>query len=284
MVSDEKLTLSLSHAPYFSTAAFKIIKYDVSRDGDPFEFILEFIELLQCVNWCFSSNLRSCRSLVFQVFSLVLPSAFFLTLWCVFWVLVVPSGLWGSVPFAFFSSSVVLLLTYLQVYWFFLLLLKSASETHSEFSISVIVLFDSGNPIWLSSCLFVDSPYLVIRCPHACSSPPRRLFIWLHQVLVEAHGIFSLHCSRWSLQLWRVGVFSCDRWGLQLWCVGSSAVACGIFSCVGSSVVACDIQFPDQGLNPVSLALGAQSLSRWITREVPLLVFLLGFLQFFEYI
>lgn len=50
MVSDEKLTLSLSHAPYFSTAAFKIIKYDVSRDGDPFEFILEFIELLQCVN------------------------------------------------------------------------------------------------------------------------------------------------------------------------------------------------------------------------------------------
>ena len=95
------------------------------------------------------------------------------------------------------------------------------------------------------------------------------LFIWLHQVPVDAHGIFSLHCS---------------RWGLQLWQVGSSAVACGIFSCVGSSVVACGIQFPDQGLNPVPLALGAQSLSRWITREVPLLVFLLGFLQFFEYI
>lgn len=30
---------------------------------------LEFFELLQCVSWCFSSNLRSCRSFVFQIFS-----------------------------------------------------------------------------------------------------------------------------------------------------------------------------------------------------------------------
>ena len=48
--------------------------------------------------------------------------------------------------------------------------------------------------------------------------------------------------------------------------------------------MACGIQFPDQGLKPVPLALGAQSLSHWTTREVPLPVFLLGFLQFFEYI
>ena len=34
------------------------------------------------------------------------------------------------------------------------------------------------------------------------------LFIWLHQVLVAAHGIFSLHCG--------MGALSCSMWGLVL--------------------------------------------------------------------
>ena len=42
------------------------------------------------------------------------------------------------------------------------------------------------------------------------------LFIWLHQVLVEAHGIFNFHCSKWGLLAYR-------------------------------------IQFPDQGSNPGAL-------------------------------
>ena len=107
-----------------------------------------------------------------------------------------------------------------------------------------MVLFDSGNPVWLFSCLFVDSPYLMIRCPRTCSSPRPPdvyLFIWLHQVLVEALGLFSLQCS---------------MWGLQPWHVGSSAVACGI-------------QFPEQVLNPVPLHWELRALATGITREVP---------------
>ena len=35
------------------------------------------------------------------------------------------------------------------------------------------------------------------------------------------------------------------------------------------SLVACGIEFPDQVFKPGSTALGAQSLSRWTTREDP---------------
>ena len=47
---------------------------------------------------------------------------------------------------------------------------------------------------------------------------------------------------------------------------------------VGLLVVACGIQFPDQGLNPGPLRLGAQSLSHWTSREVPLLFNRVAFL------
>ena len=58
------------------------------------------------------------------------------------------------------------------------------------------------------------------------------LFIWLHWVLVVAHGIFDRHCS--------MGTLSCGIWD----------------------------QVPWQGLNLGPQALGAWSLSRWTTREV----------------
>ena len=71
------------------------------------------------------------------------------------------------------------------------------------------------------------------------------LFISLHWVLVEAHGIFDLHCSRWDL----------------------SAVACKLISCmwyansrlghVGSSSLT-----RDQTQAP---SLGARNLSHWTT-------------------
>ena len=56
------------------------------------------------------------------------------------------------------------------------------------------------------------------------------LFIWLQQVLVAAHGIFS--CGVWTL--------SCSLWDLVPW----------------------------PGIKPVPPALGVQSLSHWITRQV----------------
>ena len=57
------------------------------------------------------------------------------------------------------------------------------------------------------------------------------LFIWLHQVFIEAHWIFIMAC----------GLFSCGIWDLILW----------------------------PGIEPGPLALGAQRLSHWTTGEVP---------------
>ena len=75
------------------------------------------------------------------------------------------------------------------------------------------------------------------------------LFIWLHQVPVDAHGIFSLHCS---------------RWGLQLWCVGSSAVTGGVFSCGVwhlqlCRVFSCGMWYPVPwpGIEPSSPCIGS---------------------------
>ena len=61
------------------------------------------------------------------------------------------------------------------------------------------------------------------------------LFIWPHQVSVEAHGIFS--CGMQTL--------SCGMWDLVPW----------------------------PGIEPRPPALGVQSLSYWTTREVPGLCF-----------
>ena len=63
------------------------------------------------------------------------------------------------------------------------------------------------------------------------------LFIWLHWVLAAAHRIFNLH------------------------------VACGKLCCC-----MCDLA-PWPGMEPGTPALGAGSLSHWITREVPELSF-----------
>ena len=59
------------------------------------------------------------------------------------------------------------------------------------------------------------------------------IFIWFHQVLVAACGIFDLCCGRRTL--------SCNMWDLVPW----------------------------PGIEPGPSALGAQSLSHWTTREVP---------------
>ena len=59
----------------------------------------------------------------------------------------------------------------------------------------------------------------------------RYLFIWLHWVLVAACGIFS----------WSIRALSCRMWGLVL----------GL------------------GIQPEPPALGAWSVSRWTTREIP---------------
>ena len=65
------------------------------------------------------------------------------------------------------------------------------------------------------------------------------LFIWLHQVLVAACGIFLATC----------GIFNCGMWTLMQDLV------------------------PWPGIEPWPPALGAQSLSHWITREVPIYLF-----------
>ena len=61
-----------------------------------------------------------------------------------------------------------------------------------------------------------------------------------HQVLVVALGIFGLHCG--------CAIFSCSMW----------ALSCGIWALVSWL-----------GIEPGPLALGAWSLGRWTTREVP---------------
>ena len=71
------------------------------------------------------------------------------------------------------------------------------------------------------------------------------LFIWLHRVLVVAHGIFI------------VGV-------------GSLVVACGIFSCgMGTLSGSMWDLIPQPGIKPRPPALRVWSLSHWTTREVP---------------
>ena len=66
----------------------------------------------------------------------------------------------------------------------------------------------------------------------------KKMFVWLHWILVEV----------WNLASW-----------LQH---------------VGSLHVACGISFPDQGIKPGPCAWATQSLSRWTTRGVPTFGFL----------
>ena len=71
------------------------------------------------------------------------------------------------------------------------------------------------------------------------------LFIWLRQVLVEAHGIFVATC----------GIF---------------IAACGLFSC-GMQALSCGMQdlVPRPGMGPRPPALRVWSFNHWTTREVP---------------
>ena len=56
----------------------------------------------------------------------------------------------------------------------------------------------------------------------------RYLFIWLHQVLVAACGIFVASCGifhcRQGLQLWHISSVAEASWFQQLWWVGLVAL------------------------------------------------------------
>ena len=220
--------------------------------------------------------MRCFRSLVFQIFSLLLPSLFLDPLMCIL----------GASVVSQVSEALFLLLSFLPLLFCSLPIFKFAD---SFFCCSNLLVRPPVN--FLSQLLCFSTPEILSGSFHVsllialiwwyCSSPPptRCLFVYL-AVPGRAHGIFSLHCSMWGLQLWCVGssavvcgVFSCDRWGLQLWCVGSSAVACEVFSCdgwrlqlwwVGSSVVTCRVfccgmwyPVPRPGIEPSYPCIGS---------------------------
>ena len=70
------------------------------------------------------------------------------------------------------------------------------------------------------------------------------LFIWLHQVLVAAHGVFVESCE----------IFHCGTWSLYLCLAGSMGFSSWH---VGFHV----------------LCIANQILNHWTTREVPQLIF-----------
>ena len=53
------------------------------------------------------------------------------------------------------------------------------------------------------------------------------LFIWLHQVLIVAHGLFNLHHTMRDLQPWRVGSSSLTKDPTWANCIGSAVLTSG---------------------------------------------------------
>ena len=114
---------------------------------------------------------------------------------------------------------------------------------------------------------------------------------WLTSTRSECFSVVAATFQGWPpflqiLDLWPCGQarglfpsyfssFGCTRSQLQDTRSSFVACRCGILVLACKLLVAaCGIQFPDQGSNLGSPALGAQSLSHWTTREVPFLLFL----------
>ena len=113
-------------------------------------------------------------------------------------------------------------------FWFFISLVPLSYHGYSLLR-SLLRLQQHYLQMWISS----SSPSGVISC---FSNPLLHFlefsfFIWLHQALVTA-----------------LGIFSCIMW----------AISCGVWDLV-----------PQPGIEPGAPALGAWSLSYWTTREVP---------------
>ena len=105
-------------------------------------------------------------------------------------------------------------------------------------------LESSGNKISVTGPCGVGSTFKVLLLKKDQASnlaPPSfkniSLFIWLHQLLVVAHGI-SAGCRISNYGIWTL---SCSMWDLAPW----------------------------PGIKPWPLALGAWRLSHWTSREVP---------------
>ena len=106
---------------------------------------------------------------------------------------------------------------------------------------------------------------------------------WLHQVLVEAHGIF--HCgaralccgARASLQLWRTGYRARGLCNLQH--VGSLVEACGLSIYGGglSCPMACGILVPRPGIKTASPALESGFFTTGPPGKSPYIVFFFFF-------
>ena len=165
------------------------------------------------------------------------------------WPILVPSSehpgatMW-SWTFLFSFSSTVLKIKnrFFQLYWDIINILCKFGPSHFQCR-WFLFLKSSLLPQFLEKIKTAHSPYYLIYSLRVAREKWNQvvvfvlfcfniyLFIWLHRVFVATCGIFVVAC----------GIFSCSMWDLV----------------------------PSLEIKPGPPALGAQSLNRWTTREVP---------------